>query len=104
MNPKPVVPRLQALRDIQVAVDFYHGEGADEAALGFVDALERAFRHLGRFPGSGSHRHALQLGLPDLRSWPVPRHPYLIFFLEQEEHLDVWRILHAQRDIPASLG
>lgn len=101
MTPKPVVPRSQAIRDIEQAVDYYFEEGAAKAALGFVDALEKAFLHIGRFPASGSHRYAHELEIPQLRSWPVARYPYLIFFLERPEHLDVWRILHAQRDLPA---
>jgi toxin ParE1/3/4 len=31
----------------------------------------------------------------------VKRHPYLVFSLERQDHIDVWRVLHAQRDIPA---
>ena len=104
MKAKPVIPRDQAVQDIREAVDFYLGQGADKAALGYLDALQRAFEHLGRYPASGSHRYAHALDLPDLRIWPVPRYPHLIFFLDREDHLDVWRILHAQRDIPASLA
>jgi plasmid stabilization system protein ParE len=29
--------------------------------------------------------------------------PYLIFYVERESELDVWRMLHGQRDIPAWL-
>lgn len=29
------------------------------------------------------------------------RIPYLIFYMEQADHIDVWRVLHAERDIPA---
>jgi toxin ParE1/3/4 len=35
--------------------------------------------------------------------WPVRRFPYLIFYLETEDRVDVWRPLHNRRDIPASL-
>ena len=38
-----------------------------------------------------------------LRSWPLTRHPYLVFYLERPDHIDVWRVLHGQRDIPAWL-
>ncbi|MFP4148003.1 MAG: hypothetical protein ACLFUG_02215 [Nitriliruptoraceae bacterium] len=31
------------------------------------------------------------------------RFTYLIFYLEQADRLDVLRVLHAHRDIPASL-
>jgi toxin ParE1/3/4 len=41
------------------------------------------------------------LDIPGLRSWPLRRFPYVIFYIEQENHIDVWRVLHARRDIPA---
>lgn len=104
MKQKPVIPRARAVQDFQDAVDFYLSEGAEKAAMGFVDALERALGHIGRYPFSGSPRYAHELDLPGLRSWPVARYPYLIFFVEGDDHLDVWRILHGQRDIPASLA
>ena len=100
MKPLPVIPRERAHRDAQDAVDHYLEEGADEAALGFVDALERAYAHIGRHPESGSTRYAHELNLPGLRSWPLKRYPYLAFYVAGETHIDVWRILHAKRDIP----
>lgn len=54
MKGCPVILRAQASRDVQEAVAFYLGEGAEAAALAFVAALERALRHVGRFPDSGS--------------------------------------------------
>lgn len=32
---------------------------------------------------------------------PLDRYPYLVFYVEGKEDLDVWRVLHGQRDIPA---
>jgi toxin ParE1/3/4 len=40
------------------------------------------------------------LGLADLRCWPIDRYPYLVFYVERDDHVDVWRVLHQQRDIP----
>jgi toxin ParE1/3/4 len=34
----------------------------------------------------------------------VQRYPYLVFYVERDDHIDVWRVLHGQRDIPAWLG
>ena len=39
--------------------------------------------------------------LEGLRASPLRRYPYLVFDVEPEDHLEVWRVLHAQRDIPA---
>ena len=101
MKVRPVVPREQAHRDVEDAVAYYLAQDAESAALGFVDALEKAYGHIGRHPASGSPRHAHELNLPGLRSWTLTRCPYLVFYVERADHIDVWRVLHGQRDIPA---
>ena len=101
MTGKPVIPRQQASRDIEEAVDHYLSDAGEKTALGFVDALERAYRHIARHPATGSPRYAHELSLPDLRSWPLRRYPYLVFYMECDDHVDVWRILQSERDIPA---
>jgi toxin ParE1/3/4 len=98
---KPVILRERARRDIDEAVDHYLAEAGERVALGFIDALERAFRHIARHPATGSPRYGHELDLPGLRSWPLKRYPYLIFYVERDDHVDVWRVLHGQRDIPA---
>ena len=100
MRVKPVLPRGLASRDVDDAIAYYLDEGAEQAALRFVDALERAYEHIGRQPASGSPRYARELNLPGLRCWPLARFPYLIFYIEREDHIDVWRVLHGRRDIP----
>lgn len=101
MKAKQVIPREQADRDVDEALDHYLAEGAEQAALGFIEALEQAYRHFGRHPATGSPRYAHEIDLPGLRSWPLTRYPYLVFYVEGADHIDVWRVLHGQRDIPA---
>lgn len=101
MTAKPVIPREQANRDIEEALDHYLGEAGDAVALGFVDSLERAYRHIASHPASGFSRYAHELDLPGLRFWPLKRYPYLVFYVDSESRIDVWRVLHAERDIPA---
>ncbi len=72
-------------------------------ALAFVDALEQAYAHLSRRPATGSPRYAHELNLPDLRFWRLTRFPHLIFYVERDDHVDVWRVLHGHRDMPAWL-
>ena len=103
MSAKPVVPREQARRDVEAAVEFYANEAGASVALRFVDAVERAYRAIGRDPATGSPRYGHALDLPGLRSRMLTRYPYLIFYIEREDHVDVWRVLHARRDIPAQL-
>lgn len=101
MKPRLVVSREQANRDVEDAISHYLSEDAEHAALGFVDALEQAYAHIGRHPSTGSPRYAHELSLPGLRSWPLTRYPYLVFYMEHADRIDVWRVLHSQRDIPA---
>lgn len=103
MSVKPVVPRRIATCDAETAIDWYRSQGAHDAARRFIDALERATAQLARHPAAGSPRFEHELNLPGLRVWPLTRFPYLIFYLERADHIDVWRILHAQRDLPAWL-
>jgi len=101
VTAKPVVPRELANRDVDEAIAYYLSEASDEVALGFVGALERTYRHISRHPASGSSRFAVELALPGLRCWPLRRFPHLVFYLETKDCIDVWRVLHSARDIPA---
>lgn len=100
MKQKPVIPRELANRDVDNAIAYYLEEQAEKAALGFVDALERAYKQISRHHASGSARYAHELDLPGLRSWPLQRYPYLVFYVEQDTHIDVWRILHNSKNLP----
>jgi toxin ParE1/3/4 len=73
-------------------------------ALRFVDALQDAYRVISVRPASGSPRYAHELDLPGLRSRRLVRFPYMIFYLERSDHIDVWRVLHVQRDIASWIG
>ena len=101
VRQKAIVPRSVAQQDVSEAIDHYLSEGAEQAALGFVNELEKAFAHISRQPASGSPRYAHQLDLPGLRFWPLTRYPYLVFYFERDDVVDVWRVIQAQRDIPA---
>lgn len=101
MKTKPVIPRERAHQDVLEALAYYLNEQAEQAALGFIDALEQAYAHFGRHPATGSPRYGHELNLPEVRSWSLNKYPYLVFYVEQSDHIDVWRVLHGQRDIPA---
>lgn len=101
MKSKPVIPRELANRDIDAAIKHYLRENAEQAAIGFIDALEQAYAHIGRNPATGSPRYAHELNVPGLRCWPLTHYPHLIFYIERDDFIDVWRVLHGQRDIPA---
>lgn len=101
MSAKAVIPRTRARRDVEEAVAYYVREAGERVALGFIDALERAYDILARHPSAGSPRYAHELNLPGLRAQLLRRYPYLVFYMERDDHVDVWRVIQADRDIPA---
>lgn len=104
MKAKPVIPRALASQDVENAISYYLSEDAEQAALGFIDALEKAYAHIGRHPSAGSPRYAHELDLPGLHCCQLKRYPHLVFYIERDDHIDVWRVLHGMRDIPAWLS
>lgn len=78
-------------------------KGGAGLAVQFIDELEAAFRHLANHAESGSPRYASELDLPGLRHWSLRHFPYLIFYVIDDEIVDVWRVLHGKRDIPGTM-
>lgn len=103
MSRKPVRPRELARRDVDAAVDYYSREASVDVAAGFIDTLQATYRAIADQPASGSPRYAHELGLPELRTRMLRRYPYIVFYVEHEDFIDVWRVLHAHRDIPGSM-
>jgi toxin ParE1/3/4 len=101
VKAKPLIPREQAIRDVDDTLAYYLSEAAEAVAQGFIDELEKAYSYIGRHPATGSPRYGHELNLPGLRAWPLTRYPYLVFYVERPDHIDVWRVLHSERDIPA---
>jgi len=103
MTARRVVRRERAERDIDEAAAHYRAEGGRDLELRFIDALEAAIRHVAAHPTAGSPRYATDLRTRELRFWPVKRFPYLIFYVARADRVEVWRVLHGARDIPAWL-
>jgi len=101
MKAKPIVLRKQARRDVEEAVRYYRREAGTVVATRFVVALETTSRFIASHPAAGSPRYAHELNLPGLRTRLLRRFPYLMFYLERDDHIDLWRVLHAKRDLPA---
>ena len=81
---KPVQLRRLAADDINTALAHYLAEAGPSIAAGFIDALEQGLAHIGRHPHNGSLRFAYELDIPELRTWPLTRYPYLAFYVEHE--------------------
>lgn len=96
-----MVPRARAREDVEAALAHYMEEAGADVALSFIDALERSYGLIGRSPAAGSSRWSHELNLPGLRTTRLKGYPWLVFYMERHDHIDVWRVLHAKRDIPA---
>lgn len=103
MTTKPVIQRTRANRDVDEAIEYYLRETNAATAQAFIATLEVAYVHIGRHPASGSSRYADVLDIPGLRCWALRRFPYLVFYIELPGQIDVWRVLHAARNIPSWL-
>ncbi len=104
MSRKPAIPRQVVTRDIQDILRYYlQPEDGQALALRFIEAFQTELKHVEEFPAIGSPRLGEQLSLPGLRSIQMPGIPYIVFYEELDQTIDVWRILHARRDLPAYL-
>ena len=101
---KPLIALAAAEQDVEDSAEYYAREAGEQVALDFAKALSDAYRAISNHPATGSPRYAHVLGIPGLRSRKLARFPFLIFYLEQPAHIDVVRLLHAKRDIPAWLS
>lgn len=104
MKVKPVRRRRLARRDVEEAVIYYAREAGLDVAVRFIADVEEVCRAIGEHPGLGSPRYAHLLRIAGLRSRPVGRFPYRVLYVEHPDHIEVQRVLHAQREIPAGLG
>lgn len=100
MTGKPVIRRERARRDLEKAADDYFAEALE---LRFIDAIEHTLNLIADRPAIGLLRYAHVLQRSDLRCFPAKRFQYLVFYIELSDRIDVLRILHGRRDIPAIL-
>jgi toxin ParE1/3/4 len=102
LSPKEILLSAVATREVDAAFEHYMEQAGADVADAFMDALSTAYRHIALHPGTGSPRYALKLDLPGLRSWPVGRFPYLVFYFEMPGYIDVVRVMHGAMDISQS--
>jgi toxin ParE1/3/4 len=99
----PVVRRPQADTDLVEAVLWLREDASPAKAVEFVDRVEELLDLLSRHPLAGSGLIGARLGIPGLRSFPVERTPYVLFYLADSRRVDLVRLLHGRRDIHAEL-
>ena len=99
---RPVRLRELAATDLENASAYYR-EVSEHTALEFIDAVQRGIQRISRSPNAGSLHFAYELGIPDLRAWPLQRFPHVMFYAVGDDEIDVWRILHSSRDVRTAL-
>jgi toxin ParE1/3/4 len=101
---KPVLQRALAQADIVRAFDHYLVEASAAVASDLVLEIEASMHAIARFPSAGSSRYATPLSIEGLRFVIVERFPYLMFYLDREDRIEVIRVLHQHRDMPSILS
>jgi len=101
MKPARVRPRVD--REIDAIADYLASDSLNVARR-FLDAMEKTLALIGEYPGIGSPRYAYLPALQGLRMSVVQGFDnYWVFYLERTDYIDVLRVLHGARDLPASL-
>lgn len=100
---KPIRLRTLAAADLEDAASYYRDNADEQTALDFIDEAQAAFGLISSGPGVGSLRYSYDLDIPGLRAFPIKRFDHAVFYVEADDVVDVWRILHTRRDIPATL-
>lgn len=102
MARKPIIQSAKADADLKAATAYFQEEST-ALALKLLEQVAKVYEHISNSPGSGSLRYAEILDIDGLRYWPCQRFHYLVFYREHAKHIDILRILHAHRDIPAHM-
>jgi toxin ParE1/3/4 len=97
---KPEVIKPLADKDLVHAVAFYEIE---KASLGtrFLQEFRTLVISIRQNPGIGSQRYGHLI--PGMRIRHIARFPFLVLYLERESAIEVIRVLHIRRDLPAAL-
>lgn len=90
-----IVKRPAAEQDLR-EIWQYIAQSSLPHADNYIRKLHQAFETLSAFPLTGRPRSELQ---PELRSFPCGGHT--VFYLPLDGGIEVFRVLHAARDIPS---
>jgi toxin ParE1/3/4 len=103
MPQRKLVRRPVARRDLTEAVRYLREEGGSELSHRFLDELEATLVRLCSFPALGTAWPTTNPELIGLRRRLLPHFPYSIFYLPTETSIEIVRVLHNSRDLPALL-
>jgi toxin ParE1/3/4 len=101
---KIVVFRTAANHDVREAANYYADTVDADSAFRFSRAVNATTADIANSPKLGSPRYAELANLPGLRNRKLRRFPQMVFYMEYDDHIEIVRVLHAARDIPAWLS
>lgn len=107
MSREHVITAPSAERDLDDAFLYLAYEAGLPVAIRFDQAVEAAFQRIVELPGVGAPQEGRRPKTPgtgSVRMWRVPGFEnYLIFYREQDDGIEVIRVLHGSRDIDSIL-
>lgn len=93
-----VVYRETAAEDLRNAAQYY-AEQEQDLSLKFLDAVDEAAAFIADFPAAGSTRFSELLSLQKVRHHSLKVFPYIFFYVETADSIEVLRVLNTHQDI-----
>ena len=90
---------LPAARGDLLEIGDFIAQDNPQRAASYIDELEQRLNRIAERPGSYPLRDDLHVGLRSARHGP-----YLIFFVERGEEIQIVRVLHGARNLARLLG
>jgi toxin ParE1/3/4 len=101
--PKVLVISPRAQVDVDEEAAYYQATDSLATAARFLDDLRHVFERLVEFPHLGTPWPTQNRQLTGLRRRLLPHFPYSVFYLPSKQAIEIVRVLHNNRDLPASL-
>jgi toxin ParE1/3/4 len=96
---RTVFIRPRARADL-VEIAAYIARGSPASSSRFLEASERCFRMLARFPELGTITHFKSLHLHGMRRFRIKGFEnYLVFYRRNDDGIEIIRVPHGARDI-----
>jgi toxin ParE1/3/4 len=103
MTVRTIAPHRHAIANVHDIICYYREQAGTAVAENFAIEIAEAYARLRQHPNIGSPRPALDLDIAGIKSWALNRFPHLIFYEIQDDHVELWQILHPRRDITQAM-
>ena len=100
MSTKKLIHLELAKKDVDKIVEDTVRDFVLDFSLKIINELEKSFIRIKKYPQLGSLRIGHKIGFEGLRSLALKKAPFIIFYLDNDESIRVFRILHQKQHIP----